>query len=344
LRVKLSNRYGTRPLVIEAARVAVRSAGAGIDVATDRPLLVPAAIDAGQTAWSQPVDLALPGPVDLAVSLYLKAPVEVATVHLLAMQTSFLAPGNQIGAAALQGAIPLTSWPAVVGVDVADAEGAAIMAIGPSHIDGDGIAPDSRQRFGDQLAARLRAAGRPTAVLNYGIVGNRLLYDAPVDRRNPVGAALGQAALQRFERELLDASGARAVILCSSINDLGLPGVWAPTRELPRVDAMVAGYLRMAAEARARGMRVLVSNLAPFEQADIAPGYWSPHKEALRLAFNRSLAQNAANFDALLDFDVATRDVRHPSRLRKALDSGDHLHPNAQGYAELAAQVPLSLL
>lgn len=344
LRVRLSNRYGREPLRIAAARVAVRRDGDAIDPATDRELHLPAEIAPGASAWSEPVELPLSGPLDLALSLYLDTPTEIGTVHLLAMQTSYVAAGDQTAAASLTQAQPLHSWPAVVGVDVQGSTGSAVMAFGSSHIDGDGIDPDRRERFGDQLSARLHAAGQPTAVLNYGIIGNRLRFDAPTDRRNPVGPAFGEAGLQRFARELDDAHGAQALILCTSINDLGFPGVWAPSQELPRPEDLLQGYQQLAALARARGLRVLISNLSPFERADVVPGYWSPRKDALRRAFNRLLARHAGEFDALLDFDAISRDPRHPARLLPVFDSGDHLHPNAAGYAARAAQVPLALL
>jgi hypothetical protein len=36
-------------------------------------------------------------------------------------------------------------------------------------------------------------------------------------------------------------------------------------------------------------------------------------------------------FDDVVDFDRALRDPAHPSRLRPAYDSGDHLHPSDNG-------------
>ncbi|MFO1251426.1 MAG: GDSL-type esterase/lipase family protein [Inhella sp.] len=344
LRVRLSNRYGREPLRIAAARVAVRREGSAIEPETDRELPLPALIAPGEAAWSEALELPLAGRVDLALSLYLEAPQEIGTVHLLAMQTSYLAAGDQTAAATLTQAQPLHAWPAMVGVDVQGSGGGAVMAFGSSHVDGDGIAPDRRERFGDQLSQRLHALGHPTAVLNYGLIGNRLRFDSPTDRRNPVGPAFGEAGLRRFARELDDAHGATAVILCTSINDIGLPGVWTGLQELPRPEDLLQGYLQLAAQARARGLRVLISNLSPFENADVAPGYWTPRKEGLRRAFNRLLAQHAAGFDALLDFDASGRDPRHRSRLRPEFDSGDHLHPNAAGYAARAALVPLEPL
>jgi lysophospholipase L1-like esterase len=48
--------------------------------------------------------------------------------------------------------------------------------------------------------------------------------------------------------------------------------------------------------------------------------------------------------DAVVDFHAALRDPIDPDRLRPELDSGDHLHPNAAGYAAMAEAVDLSLL
>ena len=42
----------------------------------------------------------------------------------------------------------------------------------------------------------------------------------------------------------------------------------------------------------------------------------------------------------MIDFDAAVRDPSNPSRLRPAYDSGDHLHPNARGYAAWAPPSP----
>jgi hypothetical protein len=101
LRLQLSNRYGTAPLRIASARVARHLQGARIDPDTDRPLSLPASIAPGETAWSEPVDLALTGPCELALSLQLDAPAEIGTVHLLAQQTSYVAPGAQAATAEL---------------------------------------------------------------------------------------------------------------------------------------------------------------------------------------------------------------------------------------------------
>jgi lysophospholipase L1-like esterase len=41
-------------------------------------------------------------------------------------------------------------------------------------------------------------------------------------------------------------------------------------------------------------------------------------------------------YDAVVDFDKALRDPYDPRRLRPDYDSGDHLHPSDEGYAQMA--------
>ena len=62
----------------------------------------------------------------------------------------------------------------------------------------------------------------------------------------------------------------------------------------------------------------------------------------VRQAVNNWIRNND-EFDAVLDFDRATRDPAHPARLLPAYDSGDHLHPNDLGYQAMGNAVPLTL-
>jgi lysophospholipase L1-like esterase len=53
--------------------------------------------------------------------------------------------------------------------------------------------------------------------------------------------------------------------------------------------------------------------------------------------------RRAGSFDAVIDFDAALRDPANPSRLRGDSDSGDHLHPNEDGYRLMADAIDLAL-
>ena len=90
---------------------------------------------------------------------------------------------------------------------------------------------DTNRRWPDVLAERLQqgADGKTeVGVLNQGIIGNRLLNDSPRQAGSPFGAALGQAGLARFERDVLAQAGIRYVIVGLGINDIAFPGALTP--------------------------------------------------------------------------------------------------------------------
>jgi lysophospholipase L1-like esterase len=67
---------------------------------------------------------------------------------------------------------------------------------------------------------------------------------------------------------------------------------------------------------------------------------YTPQLEATRQAVN-SWIRTSKTFQAVADFDAATRDPADQSRILPAFDSGDHLHPNDAGDRAMAAAVPL---
>jgi lysophospholipase L1-like esterase len=48
-------------------------------------------------------------------------------------------------------------------------------------------------------------------------------------------------------------------------------------------------------------------------------------------------------YDAVIDFDMVLRDPGHFSRILPTYDSGDHAHPNDDGYRAMAGAIDLSL-
>ncbi len=70
--------------------------------------------------------------------------------------------------------------------------------------------------------------------------------------------------------------------------------------------------------------------------------HFTPEREAERKEINDWI-RNSGRFDAVLDFDAATRDPEKPTFLMSGLDSGDHLHLNDSGYEALADSIDLSL-
>jgi lysophospholipase L1-like esterase len=345
VRILLSNRYGDAPLVIGAAHIAQRASGADIDPKTDRPLTFAGrtitTIPAAGSILSDPADLKVPALADLTVSLYLPQGGVANTVHVLAQQTSYLGGGDETTQVHFRVSRTLDSRPFLTRVDVtADPAGYAIVAFGDSLVDGDGSTVDANHRWMDALAARLQKSGENVAVLNAGLIGNRLLQGSPKDSR--FGTALGSSGLQRFQQDALAQPGARVTIVRIGSNDLGFPNKLAPTSEAADSKALIAGYRQLIVDAHRHGQGVIGTTMPPFENADL-PGYYTPARDVTRQEVNAWM-RSGGEFDAVVDFDGILKDPSHPARLLPRYDSGDHLHPNDAGYAALAAAVPLPLL
>lgn len=354
-RIRVSNIYGDQPLLIGAAHIARRNAGADIDPISDRTLKfggqTSTIVPARAMVVSDPVDLEVPPLSDLAVSLYFPRAVEATTSHILAMQTSYvsLETGDSCAAVKFPIGRKLHSWPFLAGVDVATSSGGmAIVAFGSSLTDGDGSTMDANMRWPNVLAERLQKKGgalKNVGVLNEGLIGNRLLSDSPQQAGSPFGAALGQSGLSRFERDVLDQAGVEYVIVALGINDIAMPGTITPTSEAVSAESMISGYRQLIMQAHRKGIRIIGSTNPPFENAFLKNSsyrFYTSQKEIVRQKVNKWI-RTSGEFDGVIDFDKVVRDPSHPSRLFPNYDSGDHFHPNDAGYAASAAAVPLAL-
>lgn len=346
VRIHISNRYGNAPLTVGAAHIARRTTGADSDPASDRALTfggrTSVTVPAHATVLSDPASLEVPALSDLAVSLYFPTAAETTTVHILAQQTSYVSrPGDVTAAAHFPVAQRIDSWPFLAGVDiVATPTVFAVVPFGDSTVDGDGSTPDANRRWPDALAARLQQAGRNVAVLNEGLIGNRLLHDSPGG--STFGAALGESGLARFQRDALDQPGAKVVIVRIGGNDLGFLHALAPSGETVDANGLIGGYRRLITLAHQHGLSIMGTTIPPFENATLR-GYYTPAKEAMRQQVNAWI-RTGGEFDATLDFDRILLDPNQPARLLPAYDSGDHLHPNDAGYRAIAAALPLATL
>jgi len=356
VRVKISNTYGDGPLLIGAAHIARRTAEAEIDPRSDRMLKFRAetstTLAAGSIVVSDPVEMEVPALSDLAVSLFLPQRIEAKTSHKMAKQTSYVSSetGDSTAAVKFPVAKTIQSWPFLTGVDVEASPGSvAIVALGSSLTDGDGTTADTNGRWPDVLAKRLQksAGGKvEIGVLNEGIIGNRLLYDSPKGSDNPFGAALGEAGLARFERDVLAQAGVRYVIVGLGINDILFPAFpFTPPSEKVSADDIISGYRRLIALSHREGVRVIGTTNPPFEGSafpGLVTAFYTSERENIRQRVNDWI-RSSGEFDGMVDLDAVVRDPSHPTQLLPAYDSGDHLHPNNAGCVAEGNAIPLAL-
>src|SRR5579864_6805116 len=185
LRVRFSNAYGTSPVVINSAHVALAT-GAGsashgeINTATDMALafhdMPPVTIPPGGTIFSDPLDFNLPALTNLAITIYFgdMSPTSI-NGHPGSRTTSFIQDSNVVSVASMPSASSTAHWYIITGVDVlADNSSKALVVLGDSITDGRGSTTDGNNRWPDNLAQRL-STNAPTAgvaVVNMGIGGN----------------------------------------------------------------------------------------------------------------------------------------------------------------------------
>ncbi|MGA7521541.1 MAG: SGNH/GDSL hydrolase family protein [Acidobacteriaceae bacterium] len=337
LRVRFTNEFGTEPLRIDAANVALSAGESAIQPDSlhtlafgGQPSIV---IPPGAEAVSDPVDLATPAFANLAISLYLPLQqISNVSVHPSAQQINYIQAGsNVVSAPTLTGAATVTSWYFVKGVDVEPVapHAAAVVAYGDSITDGAHATDNENHRWPDYLAVRLHndPATAHLSVLNEGIGGNCVLIHC-----------VGPNALARFDRDVLSQSGVKYVIVLESINDIGaLHDPNRPDYQLTAED-LEQGLRQIVARAHEHGIKVFGATLTPYKGA----GYFTERGEQIREAVNDWI-RNGHAFDGVIDFDKATRDPANPLVYAPAYDSGDHLHPKDAGYAAMANSIDLSL-
>ena len=342
-RVVLSNAYGTVPMTVGAAHIALRDKDSAIQP-SGRPLTFSGrptvTIPANAIVYSDPVDLAVPQLSDLAIDLYLPGTTNypgTLTIHGGAMQTNYVSEtGNHVGKTTMPTVGRTQSWFLLSRVDVAAADSVgAVVAFGDSITDGARSTADTNNRWPDHLAKRLLGQGIKMGVLNAGIGGNRVLGEAAVPPGADVRAVgAGVNALARFERHVLAHPGVTHVIVLEGINDIGN----ARQNPTPTAEDLIAGHKQLIDQAHARGLKIYGATLTPFWGA----GYFTEVGEAKRQALNEWI-RNGKAYDGVIDFDKATRDPNDPKKFLEKYDSCDYLHPGDAGYKAMGDAIDLSL-
>ena len=334
LRARFSNAYGTNSVTINSAHIAL-SSGAGsagngdINTATDKALTFRGApavvIPPGEVMLSDPFEFALPALTNVAVSIYF-GNISATTIngHPGSRTTSFIKSGNVASAANMTGASTTAHWYVITGIDVlADAASKAVVTLGDSITDGRGSTTDGNDRWPDNLAKRL-ITNAPTAgvsVVNMGIGGNAIF------------GGLGPAALNRFDRDVLNQSGVRWLIVFEGINDIGGSASAAN---------LISAYQQFAAKAHANNLRAYGATITPFG----GNGYYTTAHETVRQTVNAWFRTNTV-YDGVIDFDAVVRDPVTLTNIQAAYYSGvnasDGLHFNVAGYQAMADAIDLNL-
>lgn len=353
LRVRISNKFGTKPLKLTEVSIGLQAEGKSkgeLIKTTIRPLNFhgrsSVAIPPGAMYYSDPVDLKVNVGQMLGVSIYVSGKESLTTWHPDARQTNYISvEGNYVRSPSIPIRKTIGSYYWLSGISVEATQASfAIVALGDSITNGYRSTTGGNHTYPDELVRRLNkklseagASACQRTVLNAGIDGNQVSAFTG-------SYGYGPSMVSRFNRDVLSQSGVRYVVLLGGINDIGEPAMAAKKHDQILTDKLTAGRIidglrQIIMQAHNSGLKIYGATLLPFKGAS---GPYSKQGEKARIQVN-SWIKHQANFDGVIDFDAATQDPGHPLRLRPDLDSGDHLHPNDEGYKAMAAVIPLRL-
>jgi len=346
IRLRFSNEFGSSPLLIGAATVAIPTDASSIKEESIQNITFEGRnsieIPPGAPVVSDPISFQLTPGAEISVSIYFPKRLTTPTLHAFAFKHAVISQHGdfthekKINPAGLSTA----SISVTVVLVPAQASNRLVVAFGDSITDGDGSTVDADNNWPNNLIPRIakKSKGSKLAVVNEGIVGNRLLRDADV---------FGVSALARFDRDALVLPGVSYIVLLEGINDIGFAGAkmdgqyLADPTETRSAQDIINAYRQLISRAHVRGVRVIGGTITPCEGIKI-PGYYSDAKEWVRETVNNWIRTSGA-FDGIIDFDAIVRDPDHPTRLLPKFASKDHLHPNDAGYKAMADSIDLNL-
>jgi lysophospholipase L1-like esterase len=331
LRVKFSNKFSTTPVTMNSVKIAVSAGGNAIFDSTNKKLTFggnyEVTMDSEGEAISDPIAFDLQPRMTVALTIYFGTTSATITGHPGSRTTSYLVAGNDTSRTDFTGATPTDHWYVIQGIDVlVPPTYSCISVIGNSITDGRGTTTNMQNRWTDILSERLIAnpGTEQVGVLNQGIGGNCVLR-----------FCLGPAAIDRFQRDVLNQSGIKAGIIFEGVNDIG--GVTNLAGSNTITNELIKAYKNMIDSAHARNIIVYGATITPFR----GNGYYNAYSEITRRKVNQWI-RNSGRFDGVIDFD---RYMRSPgdSLAMQTSYQNDGLHPDAAGYQKMGDSIDLAL-
>lgn len=332
LKIRFSNVFSTSSVVIKKAMLAVSYGDSSIDISSQKQITFDgnetAILQPGTTMTSDPFAFKLLPRMSLAVTLYFGETSADVTGHPGSRTTSYILKGDQTASIDFTGSVHTDHWYIINGVDVRTAaNSAAIVVIGNSITDGRGSGTNKQNRWPDILAERLiqNPSTSNIAVLNHGIGGNCVLKPC-----------LGPSALDRFERDVLNQTGVKWVIVLEGINDIG--GIQSSETADSVAQDLITAYGKMIDAAHAKGIKVYGATIAPFGKSF----YDKDFRQQARSIVNQWI-RTSGRFDAVIDFDKLLENPEEPLTILPNAHTGDFLHPNEYGYQLMGESIDLKL-
>lgn len=337
LKFHFSNLFNQEESIISAASVAVNLEGSTIDTNRLAPITFggekSGRMEADGGICSDEIPLSFEAGETLTVSLYFAEFTHQLTGHQNGGE--FIKRWAASGDCTMKADLPLCDYnesgvyPFIHTVESLSPEDCySIIAFGDSI---------TAQTWPDRLSRRLLSLGKTNiAVVRKAIGGSRVLREYPCD----LYRTYGPLGLERFEREVL-LPGVKKVFILHGINDIIHPNgsIFRPMEDQPTAEELIEGLEFYVNTAHKAGIQVFLSPILPFE------GWrtYNEEKEKIREGVNYWIYRQAG-IEGVLPFELAVLDPDNPLRLHQFFDSGDHLHPSAQGAQAMADSIPEEIL
>ncbi len=296
LRVRLSNAYGDKPMVIRRVTVAKSLGGSKIDKSTLKSVLFndgqpSVSVPAGKEYLSDSVKFDVKAGEPIAISIFIEDFTEIKTMGLSGGETYLSLPLGEkkdfseeesldVGTV-LEGEEIMKYLSMIVGGDIdlklafsfvkvvpclasvevkADENAYSVVVVGDSTV---------ANEFPEYLGEAINDKGyKNVGVVGKGIIGNRLLGDGL-----GYGALIfGDSLIDRFKRDVLSQSGVKYVVIKIGANDIihpvckdiqqQYPGIKQPTS-----DELIAGYKKIFKMCHDAGIKVVVMSITPWKGA-----------------------------------------------------------------------------
>jgi len=332
LRLKLSNEYGNEDLEINAVTIAISKGNGVIDKNTLKKVKFngrkKVIIQAGKNIISDPINFSVNPRTDIAITIFFGHVPSQLTGHPGSRTTSYILKGNNVSNTTFYQSIKTDHWYIINSIDVLSPEDSyAIVTLGNSITDGRGSGTNKQNRWPDILSERLinNEKTKNIAVVNMGIGGNCVLKNC-----------LGPAAIDRFQRDVLQQNGVKWLIILEGVNDLGQTNDSIEAEKV--VNDLINAYKWMIEEAHEKNIKVYGATILPFGKSF----YYKGFREVARQKINNWI-RNSNEFDAIIDFDKIMQNPENPVELLPDVHTGDYLHPNEAGYKIMGESIDLSL-
>ena len=178
--------------------------------------------------------------------------------------------------------------------------------------------------------------GRIT-LLNCGIGGNRILYDACYVKDIPGnGKCFGDAGVARFEQDIYEDTVPDIIFFMEGVNDCTHGFAFGLPEEVPTGEKLFNGILRMAGKAHEKGSKIYISTVMPFgcyEETFRGPA------EKIRQDLNALLREHQKEVDGFVDLDQIMRKPEDVHFMKDGMHLGDGVHLNEAGGREVAAAI-----